>query len=91
MGYNLETVPYSAWRKALMAQVMSSDGNVLAPVLSSFPERQTTPPTPERAGAGFSDIPTRRALAKIGIDPPNMDKQLYQRWLKWFKEIRFLP
>ncbi|MFF5675062.1 amino acid adenylation domain-containing protein [Streptomyces hygroscopicus] len=88
-GYLLKEVPLTAWRR----HIERSGSNAALPLLSLLPTTGSSP----QAGPGGSSVhlydsaPTRRALAPHGIACPEIDRTVFERYLRSFIREGFLP
>ncbi|HVK19973.1 MAG TPA: thioester reductase domain-containing protein [Actinokineospora sp.] len=91
-GYPLRLLPYSQWREELLAAVERGEDNELAPYLPLLdPDR----PAEEIGIAGskpvFDSTNTTEALRGSGITCGAVDRELMDRYLRYFVEIGYLP
>jgi thioester reductase-like protein len=91
-GYPLRLMDYQHWREALVAAVERGEDNELAPYLPLFdPDR----PAEEIGLAGavpvFDASNTAAALAGSGVACLPVDRELMDRYLRYFVEIGYLP
>ncbi|MFJ1608847.1 amino acid adenylation domain-containing protein [Streptomyces sp. NPDC088253] len=84
-GYALSEVPVGAWLRAVAA----SPGNAAFPLLGAFGENGADE-DPE-GSIRFDATDTRRLLAGTGVDCPEVDGPLFDRYLSYFRAVGFLP
>ncbi|MFF6877069.1 amino acid adenylation domain-containing protein [Streptomyces sp. NPDC012474] len=84
-GYALTEVPVDAWLRA----VAGSSGNAAFPLLGAFGENGADE-DPE-GSVRFDATDTRRLLAGTGVNCPEVDGPLFDRYLSYFQAVGFLP
>ncbi len=91
LGYDLEQVSYSDWRKALSEQTQ----NALYPLLSLFPARENFLDEGETGGTSLEVSPgkdfqnTLTGLAGSNLGCPPLNKELLRTYMTYFKTIGF--
>lgn len=91
-GYPLRRLPYRDWYRELIAALERGEASELAPYLPLFGEEQ---PAPEIGCPGskpvFDTVNLKAALKGAGIECPPVDRDLFDRYLRYFVSIGYLP
>lgn len=91
-GYPLRRLAYEEWYRELVASLERGEDNELAPFLPLFGAEQ---PAEEVGYSGsrpvFDTTNLRGALVRSGIECPPIDCTLFDRYLKYFVSVGYLP
>lgn len=96
-GYNLRRIPFAEWRDILVEKVRQENDNALYPLIPLFTERYSGSRLTiiemyeEGRRPGFSNVNTMRGLQDSSIQFPELDGQLFQRYIHYFRNCGFLP
>ncbi len=87
-GYHVKQVPYAEWREVLIQSINANQDNAIKPLLHFFAEEN---PFSSEFSLTFSNENTINNLADSGIQCPEINDAILNRYFSYYRQSGFLP